>query len=206
MRAIGVGLAAAALLTGCVSDGSQPGSETGDAADPAPGISVEVPPDRLTPFCQAMIELTDRVRSGEAVGDEAILETYRSISDDVPAAIADDFDRVLTALETGTPIPTDPPRDTIQTVPRPSPPASDEPTTTTSAPPPADTTVTSTDPSDGEDEASVPDSSVVDERFDRDGSPADRINSYVTFVCRSADNNPGPPATQPLDGPPDDDG
>ncbi len=197
VRALGVGplllAASVALLSSCVFDGSEDPPAGEEETDPAPGVSVEIPAARLTPFCQAMTDLSDRVRSGEAVDDAEIVETYRSISGDVPAVIADDFALVLQALETGAPAPTDPPRATIQTVPRPS-----------TAPPTTGATTdgATTDGETAESGTSVPGSVVVDERFDRDDSPAQRINSYVSFTCRDADNNPGPPATQPLEGPP----
>ncbi len=197
---MGAGLASIALLSSCVFDGSEPAAGSDEAADPAADVSVVVPPERLTPFCAAMTELTDRIRSGDEVGDELIIETYRSISTDVPAAIADDFALVLEALETGAPTPTDPPRATIQTVPRPdiTSPSTDETPNTTEP--------DSTEESSSTESSPVPGSVVVDERFDRDGTPAERINSYVSFTCRDADNNPGPPATQPLEGPPPTDG
>jgi hypothetical protein len=198
-RAIGVGLMSVALLSGCVLDGSEPPAGEDDEADPAPGVSVVIPAERLTPFCQAMTDLTDRVRSGDDIDDAEIVETYRAISADVPAEIADDFALVLEALETGAPPPTDAPRATIQTTPRPD-----------TTPPPTDTVTATTEPPTAGDESteddspgsSAPTTAVVDPRFDRDDSPAQRINSYVSFTCRAADNNPGPPPTQPLDGPP----
>ena len=203
MRALGAGVCSVMLLSGCFFDGSDSTDASEEDAEPAPDISVTVPTERLTPFCQAMIDLTDAIRSGDEVGDDLIVETYRSIVDDVPAAIADDFMLVLAALEAGAPPPTDPPRATIETLPRPD---------TTSAPtgtstPATTSTITSTTEPAATDEAptsepTVPGSVVVDERYDRDDTPAERINSYVSFVCRAVDNNPGPPATEPLDDPP----
>lgn len=202
-RVVGVGALTVALVTSCVSDGSPSSDDSDEQADPAPGVSVAIPPERLTPFCQAMTDLTDRVRSGDEVGDDLIIETYRSISDDVPAAIAADFALVLQALETGNPAPTDPPRATLQTLPRPetTPPSTEESVAATV--PASDPSVA---PATSDPSSTLPGSVVVDERFDRDDTPADRINSYVSFTCRSADNNPGPQATQPLEGPPPSDG
>lgn len=178
IRAMGIGLLSVGLLSGCVFDGPEEPQGEATETDPASGVSVVIPTERLSPFCQAMIDLTDRVRSG-GVDHGEIVATYRSISGDVPAEIADDFTLVLQALETGAPAPTDPPRATIQTLPAPqTSPPTDRPATT------------------------QPSGSVaVDERFDRDGSPGERVNSYVSFTCRDSDNNPGPPATQPLDAP-----
>ena len=191
---MGAALMSVALLASCVSDGSEPASDPDEQAETVTGVTVAIPAERLSPFCQAMTDLTDRIRSGDDVGDDLIVSTYRSIRDDVPAEIADDFALVLQALETGAPAPTDPPRATVQTVPRPetTPPSSVQPAT---SPVPPSSTPADTD------ETSVPGSVVVDERFNRDDTPADRINSYVSFTCRAADNNPGPPATQPLEEP-----
>jgi hypothetical protein len=203
-RAMGIGVISVALLSSCVFDGSEPTTEEVGDSDPVPGESVVIPTERLTPFCQAMIDLTDRVRAGDVDATE-IVEAYRAIEDDVPAELADDFALVLEALEAGAPAPTDPPRGTIQTVPRSetTPPSTDESAATTE-PPPTQPPTTDDDSLSGE--SSVPTTVVVDERFDRDDSPAERINSYVSFTCRASDNNPGPPPTQPLDGPPATDG
>lgn len=205
--ALGTGVLAVALLSGCVFDGSEPTEASDAETDPEPDILVEVPPERLSPFCVAMTDLTDRVRAGEEVTTDEIVDTYRSIVDDVPAVIADDFGLVLEALETGAPPPTDAPRDTIETVPPPD--TTTQPTgaTTTSTTTTTTSTTSTTVPDasgDEEADASAPASVVVDERFDRDSSPAERINSYVSFACRDTDNNPGPPATQPLEAPPSD--
>lgn len=203
MRALGAGVWSVMLLSGCFFDGSDSTDASEEDADPAPDISVTVPSERLTPFCRAMIDLTDAIRSGDEVGEDLIVETYRSIVDDVPEEIADDFMLVLNALESGAPSPTDPPRATFETLPRPdttpaptgtSTPATTSTSTSISEPPATDEAATS--------EPTVPSSVVVDERYDRDDTPAERINSYVSFVCRAVDNNPGPPATEPLDDPP----
>jgi hypothetical protein len=208
-RAMGIGLISVALMSSCVFDGSEPTAEEVGGSDPVPGVSVVIPTERLTPFCQAMIDLTDRVRTGD-VDDAEIVEAYRAIGDDVPAEIAGDFALVLEALETGAPAPTDPPRGTIQTVPRSetTPPSTDESAATNEPPTtePPSTEPPSTDDDSSTGESSVPTTIVVDERFDRDDSPAERLNSYVSFTCRASDNNPGPPATQPLEGPPPTDG
>ena len=200
IRATGVGLLLVAsstgLLSGCLFDGSESPEADEDGSADVAVASVVIPTERLSPFCQAMIDLTDRFRSADEVTDAEIVETYRSISGDVPTEIADDFALVLQALEAGAPAPTDPPRATIQTLPAPEPPPSTDGSVTTgpSSSVPGSTAV------DGEVDADV--DGEIDERFDRDDSPAERINSYVSFNCRDSDNNPGPPATQPLDVPP----
>ena len=180
--ALGVGL----LSSACTPDGSGGTGEAGSSeAEVVPEISVTVPPERLTPFCEAMIDLSDELRSG-SVGDtnDLIISTYRSIQADVPLEIAADFDLVLSALEAGLPSPTDPPIET---------------TTPTIASVPVDSDATAS----SEPGAAVAAEGSVDEGFSPDSSPADRINSYVDFACRGTGNNPGPPATQPGDRPAD---
>ncbi len=66
-RALGTGVLAVALLSGCVFDGSESTEATDTETDPDPDVSVEVPPERLSPFCVAMTDLTDRLRAGEEV-------------------------------------------------------------------------------------------------------------------------------------------
>lgn len=144
--------------------------------DPAvPSGTVAIPVERLTPFCQALIDLSEQLESDPPADIEAlILETYLDIADEVPAEIADDFNAVLAGLQ-GLPIaagPTD----------------STDPTATQ---PPA------TDPVDG---SLLPeaDAGFDEGRFNSD-TPSQRLNDYVNFACRDSDNNPGPAATQPLD-------
>lgn len=174
-NATGVALAACLLLSACLADGSDEAADNEDVAD-EPSISVTVPEARLTPFCITMIELSDELRTGSvANAGQLIIETYRAVRDDVPPEIADDFDVVLRALEAGAPPPTDPPAETV----------------------PVDTIVITVASSVA---GSAPATAVVgdvDEGFDPDSSPADRINSFVAFECRGTGNNPGPPPTQP---------
>jgi len=100
----------------------------------------------------------------------------------VPPEIASDFSAVLVALETGAPAPTDPPL----------------PTTPTTVP----TSGASTGGS-GTAAGSAPTTPPgVDVGFAAGNSPAERINNYVSFACRDTQNNPGPPATEPLEEPP----
>lgn len=42
---------------------------------------------------------------------------------------------------------------------------------------------------------------LADEGRSPGDTPAERLSGYVDFVCRSVENNPGPPATQPLSEP-----
>lgn len=169
--AIGAGVL---LTSSCVADSSDEATQD-DVAD-EPTISVTVPAERLTPFCEAMIDVSDQLRSGGVEDANAlIIETYRAIRGDVPLEIATDFDLVLEALEAGVPPPTDPPAESQVLTPE----------SVVEA-------VTGSEPT-------VTFEASIDEGFDPDTSPTDRINSYVEFSCRSTGNNPGPPATQPLD-------
>lgn len=181
-----LGLGSVLVAAGCVPDGSQQTDDTAESTDAAP-ISVTIPPARGTPFCTAMIDLGVTIRGDQDVDAEAlIIETYRSIESEVPDEIADDFAAVLTELETGVPAPTLAPV-TQPDVPTPAPVtvASDG----TTAP-------TVTAGGTGSDEST--------EFFFGGSTPAERINDYVGFACRDTENNPGPPATQPLQGEPDD--
>lgn len=178
-----VGIGPLLIATGCVSDGPPAADDTSLAADATP-ISVTIPPARLTPFCAAMIELTDTVRGDADVDTKAlIIATYRSIENDVPAEITDDFAAVLTELETGVPAPTLPP------VTQPDTPLTANDTTDGTAP--IDSTRGAADES--------------SEFFFGGSTPAERLNEYVAFACRDAENNPGPAATQPLEDEPEPD-
>lgn len=178
-------------MAGCTDD--RPEAVTDETPPDLPSITVAVPPERTSTFCTAMVELTDDVRSGELDDvEQAIIDTYRSVAGDVPPEIVTDFTLVLTALEAGGPLPTDPPRDTVSTTPPRS-----EPETTTTAGDPSATDPTATPSAD----VSEPDAG-----FAPSDSPAERVNAYVEFVCRNSANNPGPPPTQPGSEPVVDDG
>lgn len=172
---------ASLVAAGCTSFGSS--SEEDDSVAPAeqPSATVTIPPTRLTPFCQTMIDLADQLENDPPDDIEAeIIETYAGILDEVPDAIRGDFDAVLADLR-GQPVPdaSDADADT----------AEDAPTTTFDPGPPVTdetgATVPSGDP-------------FFDEGYDPDDTPALRLNAYVDFECRDVANNPGPPATQPL--------
>ena len=90
----------------------------------------------------------------------------------MPVEIADDFRAVLTELETGVPAPTAPPVTQPALAP-------------------------STDPETGDTIAEGPNATT--EFFFPATTPAQRVNEYVSFACQGAENNPGPPATAPLD-------
>jgi hypothetical protein len=178
-------LLAPLALGACVSNDPDDAEPT--ATTDAPPVSVTVPASRLTPFCQAMIDLTDRIASGaEPDVEGAIIATYTEVLPDVPPEIASDFSLVLAALESGAPPPTDPPPDPA--------PTTEAAAVTPSTPPDASSESGETDPVDA-----TADEVSVDEGFDPSSSPADRVNAYVDFSCRNTGNNPGPPATEPFD-------
>lgn len=162
---------AGGVMTGCTG-GDSPAS--GDTVGPQPPVpSVTIPAERLTPFCQAMIDLSDRLETDPPDDATAlIVSVYEDISDQVPVEIVDDFDAVLTALRDGS---------------------------AASVPVPVTSEATSDSTAD---QASSP-LATGDEFFDEGYSPADdpatRLNDYVDFTCRDSVNNPGPPATQPLE-------
>lgn len=105
-------IAASILVGGCVSDGER--TDGAESVATVPIASVTIPPERLTPFCQAMIDLADRLETDPPDDvDALIIETYESIVDDVPEEIATEFDAVLIALRSGedpeVPVRTSPP-------------------------------------------------------------------------------------------------
>lgn len=160
----GVVCCAAIALWGCVPGGD-------DAADDAtlaqPEITVTVPPERQTPFCAAMSELSQRLAdAGDEDVTEIIIDAYSAMVDEVPAEIEADFLAVLAELQAGT--------DTT----------SGEATTT-------DPTVATLAPGTG---TTAP---FWEEGYLPDDDPALRLNEYVLFSCRDSQNNPGPPATEP---------
>lgn len=168
-------VALATAASGCSSGGD---GSTGDRPGGGPLPSVSVPPERLTPFCEAMIELADRLETDPP--DDAgpvILEAYLQIVDDVPPAIESEFRAVIAELQGDAP-----------------------PTTTGTTSTTTSTTISTTTEPGSTAAPSVP--GVED--FDAEGrlpgeSPSERVSDYVLFACRDSDNNPGPPATEPLD-------
>ena len=155
-------LAAACTPGGTSSDGDEEDATTGQL----PSVTVTIPPSRLTPFCQAMIDLNERLENDPPDDVEAeIIDTYEGILGEVPAEIRTDFDAVLADLRGEAPASTGDP---------------DAPTTSLGTP--------TSDP-------------LADEGRAPGDDPAERLSAYVDFACRSIENNPGPPATQPLSEP-----
>ncbi len=202
---LAVAIGAGGLL-GAACSNDDGGADDSTADDDVPVASVTVPPSRLTPFCQRMIDLDVAIADAdvdEPVGD-LITEAYREALPDAPPEIAVEFAAVLDELETGVPA-TLPPGSVVLppiTVPPTitiSPPASapdlSEPTTPTT--PPSSTSATENaaptstfaPPEEGE--------TFLEEGYLPDETPAQRVNDYIDASCRNTLNNPGPPATQP---------
>lgn len=169
---IGLATIAAIASTSCSSfgDGSGDGPSSADAITPE-SIPVSVPAERSSPFCEAISELSARLADDPPDDpDQVIIDTYTDLLDDVPSAIAVDFNAILTSLRTGEPIPSIPE----------SAAASSE-TSSSSSP-----------------ESSPLDPGALDEEGVLPGAtPAERIQDYVAFTCLGVGNNPGPPATAP---------
>jgi hypothetical protein len=157
--------AATLTLVGCSSDGDD-AAPLDDEGLSVP--SVTVPSERRTPFCEAMIELADRLETDPPDDTGAvILETYLEILDEVPAEIENEFQAVIAQLQSGDA-----------------------------------TAVSSTAVGTGSVEVSSSPPATLED-FDAEGrlpgdSPAERVSDFVLFTCRDSDNNPGPPATEPL--------
>jgi len=177
-------LAAALMLaTACV-----PNSSNDDRAQVIPGVpsgTVAIRPERLEPFCQAMIGLSETLETDPPADVNAlVIEIYTDIADDVPPEISGEFTAVLALLQ-GKPVPVTQPEVTELTA--------TQQVATAETSTPGDGT--------GPDGSAVP----VDDVFFNEGylpgdDPTERLNAYVNFVCRDSQNNPGPPATQPHDG------
>ena len=89
----------AVLLTGCSSDDD---AATGTTLEGPEALqTVAVPPERMSPFCEAIRDLNERLDTADPDDDtgEMIIDAYSSIVDEVPAEIRDDFLSVLAALQ-----------------------------------------------------------------------------------------------------------
>lgn len=99
-RPLSISLVVIVLATSCMPKVRSDEPSNPDST-PRP-VTVTIPPERLTPFCQAMIDLS--VQLVDDPPDDvtaAIVEAYTAIEPEVPAAIADDFGTVLAALRSG---------------------------------------------------------------------------------------------------------
>ena len=157
------------MATACTPDTSS--SDDEEAVEAAvPSGTVAAPPERLSPFCEAMIGLSDQLETDPPDDVEAlIIETYLDIEDEVPADIAPDFAAVLADLQ-------DPPASAV----------GDDPESTSEVP------VSSV-------AATVDDDDESDEGYLPSEDPTARLSAYVDYTCGGSLNNPGPPATQPLE-------
>jgi hypothetical protein len=157
-------------LTGCNSgERDQDADTTGDDGVELPEVSVTIPAERLTPFCQAMIDLNDELIDDPPDDSRArIVEVYEAIADQVPPEIAVDFATVLARLQAG---------ESASTAP-------------TAAPFVTSVVRNSIDVSDTT-------NPFADEGYDPDADPTTRLAEYVRFACNDSANNPGPSATQP---------
>jgi hypothetical protein len=87
------------LITACSSgDDAAPGSTLQGFESMQ---TVAIPPERLSPFCEAINDLNERLDAAAPDADtgQMIIDTYSSVVDDVPAEIRDDFLSVLAALQ-----------------------------------------------------------------------------------------------------------
>ena len=161
------GALVAILLAGCSSDDDAAPGTTLD--DDGALQTVAIPPERSSPFCEAINDLNRRLDAAAPDADtgEMIIDTYSSIVDDVPAEIRDDFLSVLAALQAE--------------------PASTAPSTAPSTRPastlPQSTTVTTIED--------------FEEGYTPDDEAALRLNAYLASACTDTQNNPGPSPTEP---------
>ena len=172
--------AAVVVLAGCIG-GDDESDDATEASVPEEPVST-APPERETPFCSTMIEVSERLTTDPPPDATAfVVESYEAVLADVPAEILPDFEYVLADLR-GEPLPALP-----EPVAPPSTAVTDPPAT--SAPAAGGTA--------GDGSAPANTEPVVDEFFLPDDTPAERLSDYVDFNCRGNLNNPGPPATPP---------
>jgi hypothetical protein len=102
--AVLVAVSVALVLAGCDSGERDDGASGAAGSTVAPEISVTIPPQRLTPFCQGMIDLTDRLLNDPPDDPAAeIISVYESLVEVVPPEIEAEFLTVLARLQSGTP-------------------------------------------------------------------------------------------------------
>lgn len=142
--------------------------------DEVPTLSVTVPAERLTPFCQGMIDLRDRLETDPPTDVRgAIVAAYTDLVDVVPPELEQDFLTVLARLQD---------------------PDAPGPTAPTTSPVLTSVVAETLDPS-----QATTTTPFADEGYVPDDDPALRVNQYVEFACTDSVNNPGPAATQPDD-------
>jgi hypothetical protein len=175
LTSIGIGVAVLALAGSCSSDDDAQSDSTQVAAGPA--RTVAIPPERRSPFCEAIAELDDRLNAAPPDADTTaiIIDAYGDVVDEVPAEIRNDFLSVLAALQAD-------PHGAGETVPP-------TPETALTTPPPSASAASTTFPG-------------VDEGYFPDDDASSRLNAYIQFACRDSQNNPGPSDTEPSLPPP----
>jgi hypothetical protein len=165
---VAFGLALATIaMTGCDGDDEASSGSTSPVAELP---TVEIPPERMSPFCEAISDLDNELAAAGPDEDTqaTIISAYSSMIDIVPEEIHDDFLSVLAELQIDQP----------------------EITTTTS-------TTTSTVALSAAPTTSATGETTPEEVLDPDDTPTLRVNRYIQFACRDSQNNPGPPATEP---------
>ena len=95
---VGIGTVVLALVAGCSSDDSPSGAtfaETGEVR------TVAVPAERMSPFCESIADLDERLNAAPADADtsQMIIDAYSAMVDLAPAEIRNDFLSVLAALQ-----------------------------------------------------------------------------------------------------------
>jgi hypothetical protein len=140
-------------------------------AETAQVRTVAVPPERLSPFCQSIADLDERLNAAPANTDtsEIIIDAYSSMVDVVPEEIRNDFLSVLAALQAD-------PTGATATL-------ATTPDTAVTTPPPSVSTASTLQ---GFEEGYLPDDDA-----------SSRLNAYIQFTCRDSQNNPGPADTEP---------
>ena len=184
MRAFPLALIAIVAVSACTSTGD--GSSAPSSTESLGIREVTAPPVRLTPFCQAMLDLDEELPDDPAVDTtEQVLTAYRAALPVVPAEIDEEFRAVIAALESGT----------RATVPGEATGAADTVLSPPAAPPAASSVA-------GPTTLPSQEQLYAEEGWLPDDDPAARVNAYIDFACRGTANNPGPPATAPDAAPP----
>jgi hypothetical protein len=160
----------------CSSDDDTQSDSTLVESEPA--RTVAVPPERMSPFCEAIANLDDELNAASSDADtsQMIIDAYSSMVDVVPEEIRNDFLSVLAALQA------DPSGANVT--------LGTTPETAVTTPPPSATPAPATTLEDFE------------EGYLPDDAASSRVNAYIQFACRDSENNPGPSDTQPSLPPP----
>ncbi len=166
--AIAIGVLA--LAASCSSDDDDASDST--EVEVASERTVAVPPERQSPFCEAISQLDDQLNAAASGTDttELIIDAYSKMVNDVPGEIKNDFLSVLAALQ-------DDPSGTGVTL-------ATAPPTAVTTPAPSAAAASTTFPG-------------VDEGYLPDDDATSRLNAYIQFACRDSQNNPGPSDTEP---------